>query len=72
MKIPFLKPKAEPQRKELEVDELVIGKVFSVELFKKYMAELGYNFEVFVDKDNKIYRFTRFANAQWNKDGDAW
>ena len=55
-----------------EIDESVIGETFSPDLFRKECAELGYSFEIFVDKNGKIYRFTRIVPQDADKNGDVW
>jgi aspartokinase len=73
MKLPFLTAKTkasfDPPK---EVDELVVGKVLSLELFKEYLKDLGYDFELFTDKENKIYRFQRYNKDNSNPNGDIW
>jgi hypothetical protein len=73
MKLPFLTTKTktsfDPPK---EVDELVVGKVLSLELFKEYLKDLGYDFELFTDKDNKIYRFERYVKPNTDPNGDCW
>jgi aspartokinase len=72
MKIPFLTPKVRPQINPPETDELVVGKVLSLELFKEYLQELGYDFQVFTDKDNKIYRFERYIKPDVDSTREFW
>ena len=72
MKIPFFTTKAKASVSPPEAEELVVGKVLSLELFKKYLAELGYDFELFTDKDNKIYRFQRYVKSNVDENGDVW
>ena len=55
-----------------EVGESVIGKTFSLDLFKKYLSDLGYSFKVYVDKEDKIYAFERTAPREENVNGDVW
>lgn len=58
--------------KNKTIDESVIGKTFSLDLFKKYLSDLGYSFKVYVDKEDKIYAFERTAPREENVNGDVW
>ena len=64
--------KPEASSSKPDIDESVLGKTFSPELFKEELKDLGYNFEIFVDKENKIYRFSRFVAPDVNTTGDVW
>lgn len=55
-----------------EIDEVVVEKPLSLELFKAELADLGYDFEVFVDTNGKIYRFRRISPKNGREDGDVW
>jgi hypothetical protein len=57
---------------EPEIDEAVVGKTLSLDLFKRELADLGYDFEVFTDRESKIYRFRRFVPSNDRTDGDVW
>ena len=61
---------ASPENKTPE--EAAIGKPLSPELFSEYFADLGYDFEVFVDRNGKIYRFRRILPKNERQDGDVW
>lgn len=55
-----------------EIDEAVLERTLSPELFRTELSELGYDFEVFVDGTGKIWRFRRIAPKNDRSDGDVW
>jgi hypothetical protein len=68
----ILAKKLEPASNYTEIDASVVGKDLSLGTFRRELAELGYDFEVFADKDGKIYRFRRIIAKNELKDGDVW
>ena len=54
------------------IDEALVGKTLSPELFKSELAGLGYDFEVFVDGNGKIWRFRRIPPQNSDSTGDVW
>jgi len=64
------KPDESPNK--TEIGEAIGGKSLSLELFKEELAPLGYDFEVFVDTNGKIYRFRRIAPKNGDENGDVW
>ena len=64
------KPETSPRN--IDIGESVIGKTFSPDLFREELKDLGYDFKVYVDKDNRIYKFTRFTAPAIDENGDVW
>jgi hypothetical protein len=62
----------EPSSNNDEIDETIVGKTLSLDLFKTELAGLGYDFEVFADRDGKVFRFRRIAADNSMHDGDVW
>jgi hypothetical protein len=54
------------------IDESIVGKTFSPDLFKEELKDLGYSFDIFVDKDNKIYRFQRIVPKEDLSEREVW
>lgn len=64
-----------PRRKapaEPSVGEEVAGRVLTPELFREELAGLGYDFEVYVKGDGKIWRFRRIVSVTAPENGDVW
>jgi hypothetical protein len=36
------------------------------------LKDLGYDFEIFTDKEGKIYRFKRYVAPSGDQNGDVW
>lgn len=64
--------KGTPSPENMTPEEAAIGKPLSPELFREIFADLGYDFEVFADRDGKIYRFRRILPKDEHQDGDVW
>jgi hypothetical protein len=54
------------------IDEALVGRTLSPELFHDELSGLGYDFEVFVDGLGKIWRFRRIKPLEDRSDGDVW
>ena len=70
----WLAPHSGDARSQVNDDpeEAIVGKSLSLDLFRKELAGLGYDFEVFADPGGKIYRFRRITPRNDNPDGDVW
>jgi hypothetical protein len=55
-----------------EIEEIVLGRPLTVELFKEELSGLGYDFEVFAANDGKIWRFRRIPPRNERENGDVW
>lgn len=58
--------------KSPEIDEAVIGRTLTPELFRSELGDLGYDFEIFADPRGRIWRFRRIAPKNDVPDGDVW
>lgn len=56
----------------MTIEEAIVGKSLSTDIFKSFCADLGYDFEIFTDTTGKIYRFRRISPDTSSKDGDVW
>lgn len=68
----ILHKNAEISSKDISIDESIVDKPLSLELFKEELAHLGYNFKVYTNSEGKIYRFERISPSDANENGDVW
>jgi hypothetical protein len=58
--------------KNPEIEEIVVGKTLTLDLFKQELLPLGYDFEVYINNFDRILRFRRIAPKEDRISGEYW